>query len=252
MWVALPAGYSKSHAPYPVLYAGDANAEFSTVIGAARLLAFDGTIPELIVVGIGYPLPGQGFRASFAERSMDFTPPAGPEAMRGITDTAVALHVPAPRAIGGAADFLDFLKHDLMPSIEKKYDASPTDRAWFGHSLAGLFGLHALFHGDALFQRYLIGSPSLWWDHEVLFKTEASYAQQHMSLPIRLFLSVGGDEEAALPGMNMGSNLNRFSAQIADHHYRDLTVETRVFDGDGHGSVIPVTVSRGLRSIYAK
>ena len=42
--VALPDGYSKQHAPYPVLYAADANAEFGTVVESARTFA---EIPEL-------------------------------------------------------------------------------------------------------------------------------------------------------------------------------------------------------------
>jgi hypothetical protein len=56
--VALPAGYSKQHAAYPVLYAADANPEFGTVVETARVFA---EIPDLVIVGIGYPNSGQGF-----------------------------------------------------------------------------------------------------------------------------------------------------------------------------------------------
>src|SRR5579864_2232255 len=35
---------------------------------------------------------------------------------------------------------------------------NPSERAWFGHSFGGLFGLYALFHNDGLFQRFVIGS----------------------------------------------------------------------------------------------
>lgn len=251
IWVALPPGYSKMHAPYPVLYAADANAEFSTVIGASRLLALDGAIPDLVVVGIGYPLPGQGFRASFAQRALDLTPPADEDSYALTRGSATALGMPLPTKFGGAEAFHEFLGAELLPSIEKKYNVSANDRGWFGHSLGGLFGLFALFRGDRLFQRYLIGSPSLWWDHDHMLQVETHFAESHSSLPVRLFLSVGSDEEA-MAGQHMVSNLRRLSSQIAAHRYQRLATETQVFNGDTHGSVIPLTVSRGLRSLYPR
>jgi hypothetical protein len=72
--VAAPDGYSKEHAPYPTLYAVDANAEFGTVVEAARLGAFLKEIPDVVIVGIGYPIPGIGFKASGAARAVDLTP----------------------------------------------------------------------------------------------------------------------------------------------------------------------------------
>jgi predicted alpha/beta superfamily hydrolase len=251
IWVALPPGYGKKHAPYPVLYAADANAEFSTLIGAARLLAVDGGIPDLVVVGIGYPLPGQGFRASFGQRALDLTTPADADSYSIARGAATALGVPQPKAFGGADAFHEFLRAELLPTIERKLNVSATDRGWFGHSLGGFFGLYALFREDRLFQRYLIGSPSIWWNRDDMLQTEAHFAQSHPSLPVRLFLAVGGDEEA-MPGQHMVSNLRRLSSQIDAHHYQSLMVQTQVFDGDAHGSVIPVTVSRGLRFLYPK
>jgi uncharacterized protein len=251
IWVALPPGYNKKHAPYPVLYAADANAEFSTVIGAARLLALDGAIPDLVVVGIGYPLPGQGFRASFAQRALDLTTSADADSYALTRGVATALGMPPPTKFGGAEAFLEFLSAELLPSIEKKYNVSSDDRGWFGHSLGGLFGLYAMFRDDRLFQRYLIGSPSLWWGHDQMLKVETHFAQSHSSLPVRLFLSVGGDEEA-MAGQHMVSNLRRLSSQIGSHRYQGLATETQVFNGDTHGSVIPLTVSRGLRSLFPR
>jgi predicted alpha/beta superfamily hydrolase len=120
IWVALPAGYNEKHAPYPVLYAADANAEFSTVIGAARLLAFDGAIPDLVVVGIGYPLPGQGFRASFAQRALDLTTPADATSYALTRSVATALGMPQPTEFGGADAFHEFLSAELLPVIGTK------------------------------------------------------------------------------------------------------------------------------------
>src|SRR5271170_1617528 len=74
--VALPDGYTMDHPPYPVLYAADANAEFGIVVETARLLSLSRQIPDLVIVGIGYPNSGQGFKASRAPRTLDLTPTA--------------------------------------------------------------------------------------------------------------------------------------------------------------------------------
>ena len=71
--VALPDGYSKEHLPYPILYGVDANAQFGTLVEAARLLAFLREIPDLVVVGIGYPNPGIGFKASATPQRPGFS-----------------------------------------------------------------------------------------------------------------------------------------------------------------------------------
>src|SRR5689334_4483164 len=66
--VALPNGYATDHEPYPVLFAADANGEFGTLVETARGLNWWKQIPGLVIVGIGYANPGQGFKASFAPR----------------------------------------------------------------------------------------------------------------------------------------------------------------------------------------
>ena len=54
--VALPRDYAGSESTYPVLYAVDANGQFGTVVEASRNLSRSGEIPDLIVVGVGYPV----------------------------------------------------------------------------------------------------------------------------------------------------------------------------------------------------
>ena len=73
--VALPLGYSDSLDRYPVLYALDANGQFGTVAETARYLGVTewAQIPELLVVGIGYPTGGR-FIHSRGHRSYDLSP----------------------------------------------------------------------------------------------------------------------------------------------------------------------------------
>jgi hypothetical protein len=246
--VALPSGYSTNHEPYPVLYAADANAEFGILVETARLLRLSKQSPDLVIVGIGYANPGQGFKASFAPRSVDLTPTTSSAELEDLQKVAKVLSVPAPTATGGAPEFLNFIRTELAPSIQAKYNVSREDRAWFGHSFGGLFGVYALLNNDGFFQRFLIGSPSLSWDNKVMFKSEQSYSASHKSLPGRVYFAVGAEEETATD--HTVGDLRDFAAQLKAHDYQGLEFDTEVFDGESHPSVVPTTISRGLRYIY--
>ncbi len=226
--VALPAGYSRQHAVYPVLYAADANVEFGTLVESARVFA---EIPELVIVGIGYETPAQGF--VWGPRAVDLT--VAPDASK-------------PGTAGGAPEFLKFIREDLVPSIAKDYNVSQ-DRAWFGHSFGGLFGVYAMLHNDGLFGRFVIGSPSFWQAGRMIQDAEKSFAATGKPLPARVFFSVGMLEQSGA-GPGMVADLRDFIKVLDQRHYKGLEYQVQYFEGESHLSVIPATISRGRRYIY--
>ena len=61
--ISLPPSYSKTDNNYPVLYLLDSNYQFVTVTGVVKFLNELGSwnnihVPEMIIVGIGYPAKG--------------------------------------------------------------------------------------------------------------------------------------------------------------------------------------------------
>jgi len=238
--VAVPRTYQASEKSYPVLYSMDANSEFGIVVETARLLAMEGTIPELIIVGVGFPVGGY-FMSTLERRRFDYTPTV-------LTSDKEKKRVrfPLDQAGGGAPKLLEFMRQQLMPFIEKKYRAQSDDRAVFGHSLGGLFTTYALFQSERLFQRFILGSPSLLWDAGVMFKVEEEYAKAHTALPAKIFVSIADNEgyEQAMP------DFNRFVKALEQHNYTDLHWTAHIFEGETHVSVLPATISRGLRTIY--
>ena len=241
--VALPHGYADAERSYPVLYILDANGQFGTVTEAVRALALiEQSIPQMIVVGIGYPV-GVYWNA-IPQRSIDLSPTkdAAWEAENAATNTRF------PRALGsgGAPDFLRFISDELMPFIEHEYRTVPSDRGLYGFSRGGLFALYAMFHRPTLFQRYIAGSPSLWWDDGVTFRYEETFAREYSSLPARLFLSVGTDE----PHERMVQPLRRFVDILEQRTYEGLTWSVHYFEGETHDSAVPGTISRGLKAVY--
>jgi uncharacterized protein len=245
IFVALPEGYSRSHAPYGVLYAADANAEFFTLVEAVRLAAFGGEIPPLLVVGIGYDLGDGGVGALMGPRFVDLTPTRDAAYEKRLTTAAQAGGFAAPEGTGGASAFLQFIRSQLVPAIEEEYHVSRTDRGWFGHSAGGLFGVYALLNNEGLFSRFLVGSPALGWDQRTMFAAESAYAAKHRSMPGRVFFAAGGDETSA-----MLRNLKDFTSQLEQRQYEGLESLVHVFEGEGHDAVIPATISRGIRYLY--
>lgn len=243
--VALPITYKNSNQSYPVLYSLDANGEFGIIAETARMLAMEKKIPQLIVVGIGYPTGGR-FLYSVKYRTLDYTPTVdekwlAEEKSLGLPEILV------PAGTGGAPKFLQFIRQQLIPFIEKKYRVKAEDRVLLGHSLGGLFTTYALLQGDGLFQRFVIGSPSLWWQDRVMFKVEDKYAQTHKALPARVFISAGSnDTERVVP------TFKDFVTVLKKRNYVDFKWESHSFENETHISVVPATISRGLRSIYAQ
>ncbi|WP_334151739.1 alpha/beta hydrolase-fold protein [Microbacterium sp.] len=227
--VALPSGYNADGAPYRVLYVTDANAEFGLAVETARLNA-----PGTVVVGIGYDNPGQGFTASGVPRTLDLTP----------TDIGVA--TPS----GGAPEFLSFLRDELVPQIDRDFNVDPGDRALMGHSFGGLFATYTLLHNEGLFQRFVIASPSIWWDDRTILETESEYAAENDALDARVFLSVGSLEETT-SGFPMTSDMIGFARTLTSRSYDGLELGAHVFADETHLSVIGAAFSRGIRFIYA-
>jgi predicted alpha/beta superfamily hydrolase len=247
IWVARPDGYTKQHAPYPVLYVGDANTLFGIAAETAYLLAISKQIPAVLVVGIGYPRPGQGFSSSWVGRNLDFTPPVNKAwtelILKDLLEKSRAYGYESVTAIGGAPEFLAFVRDELVPSIEAKYNVSGSDRAWGGYSLGGLFGLYALLNGGSPFQRFLIGSPSILFADHVINRIEADHASTHRSLPSKVFMSTGDSGDIPV------NDIQDFAAQLRSH-YSGLSLDVHIFEGENHSSGPPAAFSRGLRSIY--
>ena len=229
--VALPEDYATANKTYPVLYAVDANTQFGTVVEAARLLHLEETVPELIIVGIGYPVGwltnGDG------SRLVDLTPTVDSSKGGG----------------GEAPGFLEFMRRELIPFVEAEFRARPTGRALYGHSLGGLFALYTLFAGEGTFERYIAGSPSFGWDDRVILRQEAAYAESHDFLSAHLFLSSGSLENSEEWGESV-ADVEKFVAKLETRSYRELRVATAYLSDETHISVIPATVSRGLRAVY--
>jgi predicted alpha/beta superfamily hydrolase len=244
--ISLPTGYAQTDTTYPSLYVLDANIGFGIVSNLVRILAtLHKEIPELVVVGIGYPIDGLADWVIL--RNRDLSPTSDPESdeywmarlsqATGRDDIIIVS--------GGAPRFLESIREELIPFVESRYRVSPTDRALMGHSRGGLFAHYVLFHHPDTFNRYLISSASNRWDGNILFRFEQAYFDSHGDLDAKVFMSYGSMED------DVGiANMYKMKALLLSRAYPNLKLETHLFEDENHGSVSPGAFSRGLRTIY--
>lgn len=227
--VMLPSCYNENE-PYPVVYILDANIFYGLVTDTVKLLSYGNEIPKTIVVGIGYPNSSE----HMVLRNRDYLP---------------TYNVASTKS-GGAENFLRFMSNDLVPEINKRYNTNHEKSILAGDSYSGLFALYTLFNQPELFSGYIIGSPSIYWDESVIFDYEQSYAKTTTSLNANVFLSVGALEAVYEPAFaQMVGNVVKMSEQLIRRQYSGLDLTTHIFEEETHLSVIPATMSRGLRTV---
>lgn len=245
VYVSLPAGYHQGDQRYPVLYVPDADEMFIGLRSAGffmslgKLMSMGDMLEEFILIGV--PLKSEGVLDFARKRAFDLTP-TEVEAQNASLGKALGGEVHT----GGASLFLRTLKEELIPFIESKYRVT-SDRGLAGDSFGGLFAAYVWLTDGDTFSRYLIGSPSLWWDKGMILKAEAAVAESGKTLHGRVFLSAGADEGEAMVGP-----LKNLTAALTGHAYPNLQLESHIFEGENHVSVVPATLSRGLRFLYGR
>jgi predicted alpha/beta superfamily hydrolase len=224
--------------PRATLIVVDGNGLFGLTLDTVRMMHLVALVPDLLVVGIGYS-EAESIADTVFLRQRDLTPTASE-------------HFPGS---GGADAFLDFIVGTVLPAHE-------TGRSvFFGHSLGGLFGTHALLQERKSFDDYIISSPSLWWDHYAVFDREFTPASA------RVFFGIGADEtdegrrretanladgdpfKAANTYLDMVDDLESFVAKLHPHAEFDVAYE--VVAGEFHATVPGAVLTRGLRFMFS-
>lgn len=240
----------------PTLVVLDPMATFEVIVGITRslsMLAF-GAFPPLLVVGVGYdadPL------TTMSLRFRDLTPTDAP------TPELLAPPVPPAHGAGGADRFLDAIAGDVLPHVASEHRADVSDATIVGWSLGGLFGCHALLTRPDVFRRYLLASPSIWWDDAELLTVEERTAATRERLDAHVYLAVGEREEsaetrawpvalppAAVADAAMVTNAERLVRSLRSRGTKGLDVHLEVLPDEHHASIFPSAASRGLLHLF--
>ena len=263
---------------YPVIYVLDGNLFFGTAMETVRNLSGAGLgvgeIPMAFTVAIGYK-DATNLLSTFHKRWRDYTPNIG-----GVAEKMTKLMGgPSDIAGGGAPDFLKFLKEELKPLMESKYSVDPNDATIAGVSLGGLFPSWVLLNQPDTFQRYIIMSPSIWWNGEEVWKWESRFAKNNNDINAKVFVTAGGLETSEelkriiQQFLNMGGPMAEMYKNIAKGYdkygwpkmaeitpvfvdklksrgYKNLKIHCHNMPDETHMSVEAGAFSRGLRYVF--
>ena len=239
---------------FPVLYVTDGNLSFDFAKGISHGLQATGEVARYILIGIGYP--GENPFAGSVLRCRDLTPAHRaevPEWRRSRPIEGVPDIEGGKKRWNGAADFLEFINHELRALVDGRYPTIPDQRAYFGHSLGGALGLHALFSGSKLFSRYVISSPDLFYDGDDHGIAAArAFIASGQRLDAKVFMTVAGEEEfeADKQKSEFVSSFYRLAALLHRAKIQGLDLTHRVFQGETHMSVWPFAFSHGVRAVF--
>jgi predicted alpha/beta superfamily hydrolase len=232
----LPDGGHAGHAdPLPVIVVVDGDYMFEPLVDAAKKLQRENKIPRVLLVGIGY---GKPFGNPLNKRGRDYTPSAGED---------------EPES-GGAQSFFQHLTGALWEDLARRHPFRTGLRVIAGHSLGGLFALHAFFQSRPFFDSAIVGAPSLWWNNHRYFAQFAQFRATHPSFAAaparqdaahtRLFLGIGAKDTDS-----MTADLSRFERQLAESPWPGPEIISRIFPGHDHYNVLPRLFHDGLHAV---
>lgn len=229
----LPLEYGNSATKhFPVVVILDGNFHFPMLAASVHQYEKAGLLPPLILVGVGY----KSFEAMDSLRVRDYLYPS-------------ALPADELKAPGGGEQFRQFLNQELLPSIDSTYRTLAQNRTLLGHSFGGYFALYTLLSQakskTQAFQNFVAASPAVWYHNFYLNQLPAHLGPLKQSDSVRLFLSVGGQENrqwdiqptiALLTSLRQTNKIN-----LAGGVYNQL----------GHMDTGQLSFLKGLESFYS-
>jgi predicted alpha/beta superfamily hydrolase len=231
--IYLPEGYNRNDTiTYPVIYLldGSADEDFIHVAGLIQFNNFSWVdrVPKSIVVGIAN-----------VDRKRDFTYP-----------TTIAADKKLIPAAGKSAKFISFIEKELQPYILKKYKGKAGGML-IGQSLGGLLATEILLKKPLLFDKYVIISPSIWWDNGSLLKLDGEILKESFKASTHVYIGVGkeGLTPDSFPRV-METDANLLAEKIRASKSKEIQVHFDYLPAEDHATITHQAVFNALRLLY--
>ena len=231
--IYLPEGYNANDTiKYPVIYLldGSADEDFIHVVGLVQFNNFSwiDRVPKSIVVGIAN-----------VDRKRDFTYPT--------TLTADKKRYPTA---GHSDRFIAFLEKELQPFLQEKYKANAS-KMLIGQSLAGLLTTEVLLKKPNLFDKYVIISPSLWWDNGSLLMYDSAILHADYKQDTKIYIGVG--KEGLTPGdypRVMETDANLLAEKLNSTKSNNVRAYFDYLPQEDHATVTHQAIFNAFRLLY--
>lgn len=220
IYVYLPPNYSTQSINQLVIGL-DGDLRFKTIASLISDKVQDGTMPPSILIGVG----------NGKERNRDYTPTA------------------YEKGSGGADNFYMFLKEELIPELETRYNIDKSNnKTLMGHSFGGLFTQYVMTRERVSnpFNKFVAIGTSYWYDSGIIFEYEKTYAETHTDLPVAFYNGMGTLEGGVL---------------LASFEEMNQTLDSRPFVGfkhkaeyikeSGHSGSVEEGFKKGLNYVFS-
>ncbi|SNR62295.1 alpha/beta hydrolase [Flavobacterium sp. ov086] len=231
--IYLPEGYNADDATkYPVIYLldGSADEDFIHISGLVQFNSFEwiNQIPKSIVVGI-----------ATVDRRRDFTFPTTLETDQKRFATS-----------GHSDQFIAFIEKELQPFIDKKYRTT-NSKTIIGQSLGGLLETEILLKKPTLFNKYIIVSPSIWWNNGSILNLDSPIFQENFNQQTDIYIAVGkeGLTPTEIPRV-MEVDANLLAEKIKASKSKNIKVYFDYFPQENHATILHPAVSNSFRFFY--
>jgi predicted alpha/beta superfamily hydrolase len=205
--------------PRATLYVLDAESNFELTVGIVRAMTRAQLAPEMVVVGL----------VNGARREYDLSPPTRVAADR------------QRYGAGGADAFLSFLLGEVEPLVRARTHVSDV-RVLVGHSIGGLFAMHALLQAPESFYGHVAISPSMFWDEQSMpGKLEQLLVEMDGLDEAFVFLSLANETS---PGFHEAVNV------FEQNPSSWLRWHAQVFPDEDHLSTVIAGTYHGLRHVF--
>jgi len=231
--IYLPEGYNQSDSTrYPVIYLldGSADEDFIHIAGLVQFNSFEwvNQVPKSIVVGI-----------ATVDRKRDFTFPTSIERDKKNYPTT-----------GHSDQFISFIEKELEPYIQSKYKTN-TNKTIIGQSLGGLLASEILIKKPDLFNRYIIISPSLWWNNGSLLNLDSKISGSTFNQQTAVYIAVGkeGLTPTEIPRV-MEVDANVLAEKIKGFKNNAVKVYFDYLPQENHATIMHQAVSNSFKFLY--
>lgn len=230
--VYLPEGYDQGDTiKYPVVYLldGSADEDFIHTVGLFQFNTFSwiDRVPKSIVVGI-----------ATVDRRRDFTFPSTIESEKKNYPTT-----------GHSDKFISFLENELKPFINSRYKTN-LSAMLIGQSLGGLLATEVLLKKPELFNKYLIISPSIWWDNGSLLNQPIQKIEQ-LNQRTDVYVAVG--KEGLTPSEQprvMEVDANLLVEKLKGSKNKNVEIIFDYLPDEDHATISHQAIFNGLRMLY--
>lgn len=231
--IYLPEGYKAEDATrYPVIYLldGSADEDFIHIAGLVQFNSFEwiNQVPKSIVVGI-----------ATVDRRRDFTFPTTIEKDQKRFATS-----------GHSDKFIAFIEKELQPFIDKKYKTT-NSKTIMGQSLGGLLETEILLKKPTLFNKYVIVSPSIWWNNGSILNLDSTLFQESFTQQTDIYIAVGkeGLTPTEIPRV-MEVDANLLAEKIKASKSKNIKIYFDYFPQENHATILHPAAANSFKFFY--